>query len=360
MAGSFDTLPELTELDDADLAFVRDTSTGNDSKVTRRNILDKVDSISGSKTASGTLTLKSTINATKGKIIFGTSVYDEANNRLGVANSTPTEALDVTGNATISGDLTVSGGISNVSYSNKTSSYTILDTDSEAIYYVDTTTADVTITMPLLANNYGKSIKILHARGGTNKVIVAPNATDANKLTNDGLNAIWLPKVGDYIELQANNIPSAIFWQSINERISSQLRLDTNNGFGSTDNKIPKYTNSREDFGNMFSHNHGAYGTAGLEITINRSGKYSFSISHDANAVSAVGLSKNSSQLTLGVVSINVQDRLNVSSISVATQMDSNSWSGYLNKNDVVRPHTEGAAVNLAARHNFTVTYLGN
>jgi hypothetical protein len=51
-------------------------------------------------TASGeNLTLSSTTNGTKGKIIFGTSAYDEANNRLGIGTTTPhsLSKLDVNG-----------------------------------------------------------------------------------------------------------------------------------------------------------------------------------------------------------------------------------------------------------------------
>ena len=51
----------------------------------------------GNTIASGTLTLSSTSNATKGKILFGTSVYDEVNNRLGVGTIVPEELLHVAG-----------------------------------------------------------------------------------------------------------------------------------------------------------------------------------------------------------------------------------------------------------------------
>jgi hypothetical protein len=51
----------------------------------------------GDTAASGNLTLQSTSNATKGKILVGTSAYDEVNNRLGIANAAPTTTLDVTG-----------------------------------------------------------------------------------------------------------------------------------------------------------------------------------------------------------------------------------------------------------------------
>ncbi|MDQ2718250.1 MAG: right-handed parallel beta-helix repeat-containing protein [Bacteroidota bacterium] len=50
--------------------------------------------IYGSASSSGTLTVGSTSNATKGKILFGTSAYDEVNNRLGVGIN-PSYKLDV-------------------------------------------------------------------------------------------------------------------------------------------------------------------------------------------------------------------------------------------------------------------------
>ncbi len=65
--------------------------------------------LQGGTGSAGTLTLSSTTNGTKGKVLVGTSAYDEANNRLGVGNSTPTVPLDVTGNAAISGTLTLGG-----------------------------------------------------------------------------------------------------------------------------------------------------------------------------------------------------------------------------------------------------------
>lgn len=49
----------------------------------------------GNSISGGTLTLSSTSHATKGKILFGTSAYDEVNNRLGIGVATPLHALDV-------------------------------------------------------------------------------------------------------------------------------------------------------------------------------------------------------------------------------------------------------------------------
>ena len=53
----------------------------------------------GDTAASGNLTLQSTSNATKGKILFGTSAYDEVNNRLGLGVTTPSFDLSFGNNA---------------------------------------------------------------------------------------------------------------------------------------------------------------------------------------------------------------------------------------------------------------------
>lgn len=69
-------------------------------------------------TASGNdLTLQSTSNATKGKILFGTSAYDEVNNRLGIGTTSPTAPLELnSGTSTAYIDLQGgSGGGANVS-----------------------------------------------------------------------------------------------------------------------------------------------------------------------------------------------------------------------------------------------------
>lgn len=51
-------------------------------------------------TASGNnLTLSSTSHATKGKILFGTSAYDEVNNYLGIGTATPASRVDITTNS---------------------------------------------------------------------------------------------------------------------------------------------------------------------------------------------------------------------------------------------------------------------
>lgn len=60
-------------------------------------------SVTGGTAAGENLTLRSTAHATKGKILFGTSAYDEVNNRLGIKTDTPAVAVHVKGDSAIGG-----------------------------------------------------------------------------------------------------------------------------------------------------------------------------------------------------------------------------------------------------------------
>lgn len=58
-----------------------------------------VPTLYGSASSGGTLTLQSTSHATKGKILFGTSAYDEVNNRLGIGTTSPSWPIQVSINS---------------------------------------------------------------------------------------------------------------------------------------------------------------------------------------------------------------------------------------------------------------------
>lgn len=60
-------------------------------------------SVIGGTASGNNLTLSSTSHATKGKLLFGTSAYDEVNNRLGIGTTSPTEPIEVTGNTSGAG-----------------------------------------------------------------------------------------------------------------------------------------------------------------------------------------------------------------------------------------------------------------
>lgn len=72
-------------------------------------------SVIGGNASGNNLTLSSTSNATKGKIIFGTSAYDEVNNRLGIGTTTPGNLLSIVGNSSAYGGVAFNVKNSNVS-----------------------------------------------------------------------------------------------------------------------------------------------------------------------------------------------------------------------------------------------------
>ena len=105
-------LPYLRKIDTATLssrinlkqdALTFSTGLTNSSNTVTSNLSTGVNggqSIIGGTAASNNLTLSSTSNATKGKLLFGNSAYDEANNRLGINTSSPAVSLDLSGNNT--------------------------------------------------------------------------------------------------------------------------------------------------------------------------------------------------------------------------------------------------------------------
>jgi len=99
--------------------------------------------LNGGTAASNNLTLVSTANATKGKILFGSSsAYDEANVRLGIGTTSPTATLTVdgasrfrqSGSTRYRSDHYVSGGVTTINaYDDTGGSYIPLYIDASII-----------------------------------------------------------------------------------------------------------------------------------------------------------------------------------------------------------------------------------
>lgn len=242
----------------------------------------------------------------------------------------------------------------------KTADYAILDADGYRYIFVDVTAGDKTITLPLLANNNQRQIRIMHV-AGTNKVIISPNGSNANTLSSDALNVMWLAKKGDFIDFFGDT--GLGIWVITAERITSQLRLNGYAGYGGTDTKIMRFTNLVESVGNMFSENHStgySSNAKGLEITINRSGKYALSVSYSGNSGTNLvgGFSINSSQRTTNLISCTASTILAIGS-GVGALVDTIAVELFLNKGDIIRTHTDGVGPTNTATNFVTVTYKG-
>jgi len=249
-------------------------------------------------------------------------------------------------------------GASTTKYlTNADSPFTITDGDGFGKFICDTSGGDITIILPTLVDNQDRELEFIHQTGGNNLIIDGEVAE-----TIDGLATVELPKQYDRMKI----IGTVSEWAILEERISCEIITDTYVGFGTTDNKIMRFTNASQNIGNMFSENHstGYNGnTEGLEIIINRSGKYSFCFigNSGASGGDTIGISLNSTQLTTAVGSINARDRkAHEQSPSGGSFKISCSWSGVLDKNDIIRAHTDGVAPGVFANMEFTATYIGN
>jgi hypothetical protein len=241
----------------------------------------------------------------------------------------------------------------------KTSNYSITSYDWYTYYEGDSTSGNVIYTLPPLNLSYGKTIRIIHGiQSGSN--ILRINRYGSDVITKDSITSFVLPKQNDYIELYGSQ--SCNCWLITNERIQSQLVLNTCAGHGSVDTCIMRFTNLVEFYGEMFQENHvSGYSanTKGLEITINKSGRYEFSFSFSRTSTLYGGLSLNSNQLSTTIRNITVSHKRAVDTADTGAELGSCSWSGWLNKNNIIRAHTNGVVVDITDNCLFTATYKG-
>jgi hypothetical protein len=122
----------------------------------------------------------------------------------------------------------------------------------------------------------------------------------------------------------------------------SYVRLNTANGYGSTNTKIRRFTTTVNSAGVDITYADSA--TLGGTFTINTAGVYSVSYSDQFTAASGVGVSINSSQLTTGIFSITVSNILTVVDTSGANFAAAVSATFYAVATDVIRAHTGGTS----------------
>lgn len=138
----------------------------------------------------------------------------------------------------------------------------------------------------------------------------------------------------------------------------SYIRLDTANGYGSTNTMIRRFTNIINNVGTDITYADSA--TLGATLTINTSGLYSISFSDQFSGAQPLGISKSSAALTTSISSIAVAERLAIQSTSAANVAASASWEGYLVAGDVIRPHNSGQASGTTpALSSFTIAKRG-
>lgn len=140
----------------------------------------------------------------------------------------------------------------------------------------------------------------------------------------------------------------------------SMVRVNTANGYGSTNTRIRRFTNGTNGVnGAVIQGTDITYAdsaTLGASFTINTSGIYAISYNDNFSAPEYFGVSLNTSQPTTNIVSINQSDRLS-HSWTGTDQQTVVPWCGYLAAGSVIRPHSQAAASGTqAAAVQFTIT----
>jgi hypothetical protein len=125
-------------------------------------------------------------------------------------------------------------------------------------------------------------------------------------------------------------------------RSASMVRLNTANGYGSTNTKIRRFTNVVTNQGSDVTYADSA--TLGATFTINANGVYAISYNDQFNAAGSWGISLNSSQLTTGISGVSASDILAVVEGLTANYPLSVSVTAYLLAGSVIRAHSDGMA----------------
>jgi hypothetical protein len=124
---------------------------------------------------------------------------------------------------------------------------------------------------------------------------------------------------------------------------TSMIRLDTGNGYGSTNTKIRRFTNVTESVGSDITYVDSA--ANGATFTINRSGVYSASwLDEGTGSTSLIGFSKNSSELTSSIANINRANVLIWNETPAAGVWGEVSCTFRANAGDIIRAHSDGNA----------------
>jgi len=247
-------------------------------------------------------------------------------------------------------------GLNSAVLNDTTAAVTILSTDTTRNLTLSFSGA-VTVNLPAVASSIGRMITIKKiTANGTVTIdpsggeLIDGSATNTQiRLTNDAL-VIFC---------------DGLTWMTstVNVQRRHQIRLHTQNAYGSTDTAIAQFSTEQENVGSAMTYVHANAGVNGTKVTINEAGLYSFTFGHVRGTTANIyfGLSLNSTQLTTIIVSITTADRLIVGIAGLVDTPSVVSWTGFLAAGDIVRAHVEIAGTTSASanRAHFTATKIG-
>lgn len=119
----------------------------------------------------------------------------------------------------------------------------------------------------------------------------------------------------------------------------SEVRVTVDNGEGSTNTKIRRWTNTVTNIGSDITYADSA--ANGGSFTINRDGLYSMVYSDDLASANDFGITLNSASLTTAITSLAVAEILGIASTRAANTRHQCAFTGYFRAGDVIRGHID-------------------
>jgi hypothetical protein len=140
----------------------------------------------------------------------------------------------------------------------------------------------------------------------------------------------------------------------------SCVQLRTANGYGSTNTKIRRFSNTVQNIGGDITYTDDA--ALGGYFTVNTSGTYGISYSDLFSTVSEFGITKNTTQPTVNIFLLaNPSEVLSNSHSENSSYSNTVSWQGYLQAGDVIRAHSNGTSTGSDGTFEakFTISKVG-
>lgn len=158
--------------------------------------------------------------------------------------------------------------------------------------------------------------------------------------------------------LTSNGGTSAPSWQAPAASPRSEVWLYTDNGYGSTNTKIRRWSTVGKNTGSDITLTQDA--TNGDSFTINTTGVYSISYGDTFTGAADMGISLNSAQLTTGIQSITAANRLVDFNTPAADRSGFVSICLNLSATDVIRGHTDGSSGSASTTYaqSFRITMV--
>lgn len=178
---------------------------------------------------------------------------------------------------------------------------------------------------------------------------LSPTTTKGDIIVDNGTDAVRLAVgITDGHTLQVDAASATgVKWASPVSSAPSELRLNTGNGFGSTNTVIRRFTNVVQNIGSDIVYTDSA--TNGASFTINTNGIYAITYTEEGNTGSPLfGISLNSANLTTDINAIPIADILTISNVANGNGRECCSWTGLLVATDVVRMHTNNGTATFA------------